>query len=1141
MYYVNTRGIKSKLNSVERIAEELAPQVMCVTETMLDKDEKIEIPGYRVFDNNNKTGKGGIIIAVKKELKDITIETEQVTEEYQSLWIKIDNTRNKINVGCIYAPQENKTKVSTLNKMYAHIATHALKARQDNERVIITGDFNAKIGNAIQGNKEEVSKSGRLLLKTALEQELSILNTSQKCEGKWTRILGKERSVLDYIMVRMDDERYISKIKIDEEKEHTPGYKEGSQVTYSDHCAIIVEMQVTEANLEQHEINTSKVIAEESLNKISQMTEAGILTKIAKENTGLDEKYDKWMMELSRIIGQTAEVKRNKKKQTMKIVRKMNILKKKVRNKPNWNRRQKKNQIQNINSIIENEIKQQRARMTIRMAKDLQTENQMHSGTFYEFKRRMDRKAKGETPSSMMNADGKEVTTRDEIKEVFEKFYENLFNHDPPSSDIEKKAEVITERVFEDILKEAENGERKEQISAETIERSIKKSKNKGSMDYDNISNKIIKAAGKDLKDSIGIIFNEINNTNMGPEAWANMIIKSIYKGKKSKKEMNNRRGLFLTSVICKLFERTKLDKDRDIIESKLSKFQNGGVQGKSPIDNKMILNATVDYNNFINCETYVFFADAHKCFDKLDLKTCLIDLYEILGAQETKLMYELNKKARIVVRTPVGETKPVEVHEIVKQGTLYGPILCDINTDKVNMFGSKIVSTIGPNIKCEASIYVDDIEQAGSHINIIEGTARNCGTMEDIRKYTFNNEVDKTAFLIINPKKGSEKIQELENQVKRGKIKRTHEYKFVGEWYNEKGNHEKSIKAREEKAVGTIAQIKFYGDPYKVGNMALQVRIQIFQSTVIPTIYHDIEAWSKISKKDIENLDKIQRTVLTSIMELPNSTPYIGILSELGIWPVEQLVDYKRIMLLHQITKSKDTRFLKEIIEEQIRDTFSGCWYEQTKEICDKYNLGLQLIKCLSKTKLKNILKSRINKRLDMFIKKEAKTKTKLRFCSDFKRKKYTKKGNINFSDAKCIMKLRLNMTELRSNYKGSSESDICGLCKDKNDTTEHLFECAEIKKQLGNVPTAEIIRKDDDDSYEELAKFLKNAYAIREINSNKTVKENLVKIQKPVDIYTVKSTENHGMKIMLSKIKSYSVKNVSDNGMKIVLSKEN
>ena len=32
-----------------------------------------------------------------------------------------------------------------------------------------------------------------------------------------------------------------------------------------------------------------------------------------------------------------------------------------------------------------------------------------------------------------------------------------------------------------------------------------------------------------------------------------------------------------------------------------------------------------------------------------------------------------------------------------------------------------------------------------------------------------------------------------------------------------------------------------------------------------------------------------------------------------------------------------------------------------------------------------------------------------------------------------------------------------------------------------MDNVPTGEIIRKDDDESYEELAKFLKNVYAIR------------------------------------------------------------
>ena len=81
---------------------------------------------------------------------------------------------------------------------------------------------------------------------------------------------------------------------------------------------------------------------------------------------------------------------------------------------------------------------------------------------------------------------------------------------------------------------------------------------------------------------------------------------------------------------------------------------------------------------------------DAYKCFDKLDLKTSLIDLYEILGEHEAKLFYNLNKKAVITIQTPVGDTNPIEVHEIAKQGTIYGPLLCVINTDKVNTIGTK-------------------------------------------------------------------------------------------------------------------------------------------------------------------------------------------------------------------------------------------------------------------------------------------------------------------------------------------------------------------------------------------------------------------------------------------------------------------
>ena len=79
---------------------ELSPQVICLTETMLGEKEKIKINGYTPFYNSNKIGQGGIIIAVQNALKDATIETARTLEDYQSLqalvnsvyYMKIFNT-----------------------------------------------------------------------------------------------------------------------------------------------------------------------------------------------------------------------------------------------------------------------------------------------------------------------------------------------------------------------------------------------------------------------------------------------------------------------------------------------------------------------------------------------------------------------------------------------------------------------------------------------------------------------------------------------------------------------------------------------------------------------------------------------------------------------------------------------------------------------------------------------------------------------------------------------------------------------------------------------------------------------------------------------------------------------------------------
>ena len=63
-------------------------------------------------------------------------------------------------------------------------------------------------------------------------------------------------------------------------------------------------------------------------------------------------------------------------------------------------------------------------------------------------------------------------------------------------------------------------------------------------------------------------------------------------------------------------------------------------------------------------------------------------------------------------------------------------------------------------------------------------------------------------------------------------------------------------------------------------------------------------------------------------------TTPSFGIMAELGIWPVGKQVEYKKVMLLHNILKSDDNRIIKEIIKYQIENTWRGCWMQETNEI---------------------------------------------------------------------------------------------------------------------------------------------------------------------------------------------------------------
>ena len=156
-------------------------------------------------------------------------------------------------------------------------------------------------------------------------------------------------------------------------------------------------------------------------------------------------------------------------------------------------------------------------------------------------------------------------------------------------------------------------------------------------------------------------------------------------------------------------------------------------------------MHALIDEGKRLNKPVYLFFGDLVKCFDRLWLKDCVVDLYECgMRARDAKMIYELNKEAVFKVITPAGETKAITVHEIVKQGTVFGPKLCCASTGKVNEVLDER-EAVFPSVSIQATTFMDDINGGGSK-RFVQAVMLNCSKKEEEKLWEFA--IDKTKWM---------------------------------------------------------------------------------------------------------------------------------------------------------------------------------------------------------------------------------------------------------------------------------------------------------------------------------------------------------------------------------------------------------
>ena len=71
--------------------------------------------------------------------------------------------------------------------------------------------------------------------------------------------------------------------------------------------------------------------------------------------------------------------------------------------------------------------------------------------------------------------------------------------------------------------------------------------------------------------------------------------------------------------------------------------------------------------------------------------------------------------------------------------------------------------------------------------------------------------------------------------------------------------------------------------------------------------------------------VDKGHYEAVRKIFEQKKSTPYFGILMEIGCWPYSFVLIYKRLMYFHHIIHSDERRIIRKVVVNQMNGEGKG------------------------------------------------------------------------------------------------------------------------------------------------------------------------------------------------------------------------
>ena len=1052
--YANVRGLVSKKPSLKNVLEIKKPDVIIFTETHLIGKTTTTIEGYdQIITRNRKDKGGGLLLAVKKNT-DIEAMILNIDDNHEIMWVKLKFKNQNYIIAIVYGYSgESRVEEDEIDEWYYSLEKEISKYTE--EKVIIVGDLNAHIGNdedGIEGNIEKINQNGKLLRSLVERRCLFVINATEKCIGKWTREdPNGGRSIIDYVIANENSVDNIENMQIDDEHEFKISRflktRKGSQEKPSDHNTIFFELQGHKSK-KMNIIKRWNFKNEDSMKNYFNETNNLIMKETWTEKENINVKYKRWSKQIKTIMYKTLhrvtikeKISNDVIKKDMNQKRKINKEIKRLQNKPKLKRvieALKKKNIQIVDNI-NNQIELEKAERLKGRLKRYMKDPSMKRNDIWTMRKQCLRKK--DQKMTVKNKEGKILSTKDDIhKEYVSHFQQVLKNRKIKPDYIKYENEINKQIEINKNIKTYDNDTINGPITQQEVRKVIKSLKAGKAPGQDEIGNELFINAGNDLITNLVNMFNYFWTNEEIPTELMKITIKTIYKGKGETCNLDNQRGLFLSSCILKFYEKIILNRITPPIEEKtFTEFQGGGRSNRSTRDQLFILRSLIDFKTFKKEKLYLQFMDLSKAFDKMVLKNIMVNLWNAkIRGRIWRTILKINEYAQLTVSTPFGTTKEFTANEILKQGSVLASTLAAMHIDDINKyFVNENLGTYYGEIKIENLLFQDDIvrfedsEEGLNKANVI------LEIFENINKMEFHPL--KTKVLKINTKS--------EKEIKLGinKIGYVNEIKYLGDLISNDGKIDEMLKERKNSINGITAELVTILAQINV-ETEIPAILQYIHGIIIPKLLVNSETWSNITMKNIETLEGILNKSLKRILKIPYSTPNMGLINELGILSIKNEITKRKINFLHSIINGKN-KILKEILNQQTQLP-GPTWIYDLKNTMNEMNIPTSFheIEQISKYKMKKLIKNKIWKKqqneLQTYIENSHKClKLKTNIVQP---KKYL--IELSPKHAKTILLARLRMIDIKTNFKNKYNDLKCSFCSDNDETLDHLIVCKKL-----------------------------------------------------------------------------------------------